>query len=222
MDITGISRTESGNEITFKTDLGYFDISKADAIDFFREFFDADISEAENHLPLFVENHAATRLVTLSEKLACIKYAVYLLGISDKSERQLRTKLKEKGYKPEVCDMALEVLKKNEYVSDRRFCRRKCEILANSKLFGPRRIVSELVAKGISADLCLGIIDELEIDFAENLEILFEKLTKSKSIDFSDRKEVKKLSDKLLRYGYSYYEIKDVLDAHIEDYEDTM
>lgn len=217
MDITYISKTQSGNEITIKTDLGYFDISKADAGQFFAEFFDSDIEEAACHLPLFLENNAAGRLVVLSEKLACIKYAVYLLGISDKSERQLRTKLMEKGYKPEVCDMALDVLKRNGYVSDERFCRRKCEILANSKLFGRRRIISELVQKGISSDLCSQIIDELEIDFEENLGQLFEKLTRSKDINFLDRKEVKKFSDKLLRYGYSYYEIKDVLDAYLED-----
>lgn len=220
MDILNISKTESGNEITLKTDVGFFDISKADATEFFSEFFDAPVSDVQEHLPLFVAPAAAEKLSLLSEKLLCIKYAVYLLGICDKSEKQLRTKLKEKGYKPEVCDMALAVLVKNGYVSDERFCRRKCEILANSKLFGRRRIVSELITKGINADLCSQIIDELDIDFEENLTLLFEKLTKSKNIDFSDRNQVKKLSDKLLRYGYSYYEIKDVIDAHIEDGED--
>lgn len=222
MDITYISKTESGNEITLRTDLGYFDISKADAGEFFSEFFDCDVDEAACHLPLYLHDDAATRLVTLSEKLACIKYAVYLLGISDKSEKQLRSKLKEKGYKPEICVAALGVLCRNGYVSDERFCRRKCEILANSKLFGPRRIISELVAKGIGSELCTQILDELDIDFEENLKILFEKLTRTKNIDFSDRKEVKKLSDKLARYGYSYYQIKDVLDEHLEDCEQGL
>jgi SOS response regulatory protein OraA/RecX len=107
-----------------------------------------------------------------------------------------------------------DVLKKNGYVSDERFCRRKCETLSEGKLFGRRRIVSELMAKGISYELCDKVIDSMEIDFYANLQRLFEKITAGEIPETREQK--KKIFDKLLRYGYSYDEINDVFSEYTD------
>lgn len=208
MDITAISFTESGNEVSLKTDVGYFDISRADFSAFLYEFTDLSVTEAAQALPIYTEGEAEESLVFYAEKLKAIKYAVYILGISDKSTKQLRSKLKLKGYSERACDDALYVLKKNGYLSDERFCRRKCETLSSGKLYGRRRIISELMAKGISHDMCEGVLADMEIDFYENLCRLFEKLTRGEIPETREQK--KKISDKLLRYGYSFDEINEV------------
>lgn len=214
MEITGVSVTASGNEVTLKTDLGYFEISRADFSAFLYEHTDFSVADFSEALPVFVEEDAAKSLEFYSEKLRAIKYAVYLLGICDKSTKQLRQKLKLKGYNEQVCDDALHVLKKNGYVSDERFCRRKCETLSEGKLFGRRRIISELMAKGISYELCDKVIDSMEIDFYSNLSRLFEKLTGGEIPETREQK--KKISVKLLRYGYSYDEINDVFSEYTD------
>ncbi|MBR5527889.1 MAG: regulatory protein RecX [Clostridia bacterium] len=209
MDILSVCKSESGNEVTLKTDSGYFNISKADYACFLKDSVGtADISEFEEHLPIFIPESAVNELEFFAEKLKAIKYAMYILGIGDKSEKQLREKLKLKSYSPRACDEAISVLKKNEYISDERYCARKCEILANTKLFGKYRIISELFAKGISRSLCERVLEECEIDFEENLNTLFEKLTDGEIPETREQK--KKISDKLLRYGYSYDEVSEL------------
>jgi len=215
MDIISVTFTQSGNEACIKTDGGYYDITKADLKSFVADITGgADISEFSAHLPMFVPESAVAQLEQLAEKLKAIKYAAYILGISDKSEKQLVSKLKLKGYSPAASAQAVAVLKKNGYIDDKRYCTRKCEMLANGKLFGRHRIISELIAKGISRTLCEQVLDECEIDFDENLNILFEKLSKGEIPETREQK--KKLSDKLLRYGYSYDEISGLFDNYAD------
>ena len=216
MDILNITFTESGNQATLRTDYGYFDITRADLSQFLSKYLGDDVKDAVrpgselDFLPLYVEEEAQSELEAYGEKLKAIKYASYILGIGDKSEKQLRLKLKTKGYSSQATDSAFEVLRRNGYLDDERSCKRKCEILAKSKLFGRRRIISELMAKGYAYPLCERTLDEAEIDFEENLSLLYEKISKGE--DLTDWEQKKKISDKLLRYGYSYDEINCLFD----------
>lgn len=160
---------------------------------------------------------AAEELRFADEKLRALRYALYLLEISDKSVRSLRGKLKQKGYSERACDAAIAVLLKNERLSDEAFCRRKCELLAEGKKYGRRRIVAELVAKGVDASLCNRILDEADIDFTENLRSLCEKLFREPP---HGRDERRKATAKLARYGYSYDEIYAVLEEICADEEE--
>lgn len=163
------------------------------------------------------QDNGAEELRFLDEKLRALRYALYLLGISDKSVRQMHTKLRQKGYSERACDDAIAVLLKNDRLSDEAFCRRKCELLAEGKKYGRRRIVAELVTKGVDASLCERVLDEAEIDFEENLRLLCEKLFRNPP---SDRDERRKAAAKLARYGYSYDEIYTVLEEICADDSD--
>lgn len=222
MDIKSIVFTGSGNEACVGTDMGYFDITRADLFIFAKDFFGEEsiplIKSGHicDMLPLYTDESALDTLTHMAEKLKAIKYCVYLLGINDKSEKTLRTKLKLKGYSKEATDAAFEILEKNGYLSDERYAKRSCELMANSKLFGKRRLIKELLAKGISYDLCISTVEEAEIDFDENLKRLYEKISKGKIP--TSWEEKKKLSDKLLRYGYSFDEINILFDGIMSDF----
>ncbi len=221
MDILNISCTESGNQATLRTDRGYFDMTRADLAVFLESFLGEDVRDvvrpgAElDFLPLYVEDDAEEELEALAEKLKAIKYASYILGIGDKSEKQLRLKLKTKGYSVRAIDSSFEVLRRNGYLCDERTCKRRCELLANGKLFGRRRIISELMAKGYPYSLCERTVDEAQIDFEENLVLLYEKISKGE--DLLDWEQKKKISDKLLRYGYSYDEVNCLFDGLVSE-----
>ncbi len=213
MDILGIFLTGSGNEAYLRCDEGSFTISRADLKLFCERYLGEKpefFTEGDDIFPIFADEKVRSELEALDEKLRVIKYSLYILGISDKSEKALREKLRIKGFSPTATDAALEVIKKNGYLCDESFCRRKCEILASSKLFGRRRLISELLAKGFSYELCVKTVDEAEIDYGENLRLLFEKISKGKIPE--DREQKKKLSDKLIRHGYSYDEISVLFD----------
>ena len=86
----------------------------------------------------------------LSQKLKAIKYASYLLQFSDKSQKVLRLKMKEKEYSDEVIDEALEVMRNSGVISDENLCLKKYISIAHSKLYGPHRIKQELFSKGFT------------------------------------------------------------------------
>ena len=60
-------------------------------------------------LPVQIEDEEM--LFFLAEKLKAIRYCKYLLGFSDKSEKTLTMKLKEKQYPKDVIDEALRVMR---------------------------------------------------------------------------------------------------------------
>ena len=148
----------------------------------------------------------------LSQKLRAIKYATYLLQFSDKSERVLRKKMKEKDYSDEVIQEALGVLRDGGIISDENLCLKKYLSIANSKLYGPARIKNELFAKGFSHDDIKNAHASADIDFYELCSELCEKLLKGSRINLSDRKERDKFKAKLSRYGYGFETINSVLD----------
>lgn len=149
----------------------------------------------------------------LSKKLSAIKYATYLLTFSDKSERILRRKMREKDYSPEVIDEALSVLRDGGVISDENLCLKKYLSIANSKLYGPHRIRNELFAKGFSHEDIKAAEENADIDFEELCRELCDKLLALASVNLSDRKERDKFKAKLSRYGYGFETISSVMSS---------
>ena len=147
----------------------------------------------------------------LSQKLKAIMYATYLLQFSDKSERVLRQKMREKEYETEVIDSALEVLRGGGIICDENMCLKKYISIANSKLYGPHRIKGELFSKGFTAEDIKNAEQTANIDFYELCHELCEKLLASGRINLSDPKERDKFRAKLSRCGYGFDTINHIL-----------
>ena len=147
----------------------------------------------------------------LSQKLKAIKYATYLLQFSDKSERVLRRKMHEKEYSDEIIDEALSVLREGGIISDGNLCLNKYLSIANTKLYGPHRIKSELFSKGFSSEDIKAAEESAGLDFYELCRELCDKLLCSGKVNLSDRKERDKFKAKLSRYGYGFETVNTVL-----------
>ena len=91
-----------------------------------------------------------------------------LLALRDHSSRELLTKLRQKGY-GEGAEQAVEKLMEEGYVDDERFARAYAAELVRVKHFGRRRIVTELLKKGLAPSLARDIADETEVDEDEIL-----------------------------------------------------
>lgn len=206
MIITSVKLSAGGNEVFVTGDGGEkYRITAADASR-------GGLLKYAEHPELLPTQAHGEMLEFMSQKLSCISYAKYLLGFGDKSRKILKTKLKSKDYTDDVCEAALSVLESHGLIDDERLCSGKLVALARGKLYGPYRLKQELIKKGFSQGQIEIAFDEAELDFDEMLDKLVYKLTaKNKP---SDKKALDALANKLIRYGYSYESIRDVLSGY--------
>ena len=123
------------------------------------------------------------------------------------SEKELRFKLKQK-FDAEAVDFAIEKAAEMGFIDDDDFAEMYARELANSKKFAPGRIVSELVFKGVDKNIAQNVVDDLEIDIFENIEYILDN--KYPNFDDDDKK-LRRAINGLQRYGYSFYDIKYVI-----------
>ena len=176
------------------------------------------IKDGEERLPLTVNAAAYATVGSLAlgeeldpdtlealtkenQRFLALKKALYLLSFSDNSERNLRYKLMRAGYPRDVVDYAIGEVVRLGYINEQRQLERLIISEANSKLYGPMKIISRLVAKGYSpGDVRVAIealSDSGEVDFDLNRTRLLEKLPDG----YSDE-DMYKL---LYKYGYKTY-----------------
>lgn len=137
-----------------------------------------------------------------------------LLALRDHSSRELLTKLRQKGY-GEGAGEAVEKLTEEGYVDDERFARAYAAELVRVKHFGRRRIVTELLKKGIDPSLARDIADETEVDEDEILVALKRKYGRC----LDTEKGVRRAVNGLAAMGYGYSEIKQAIETIKEEAE---
>ena len=124
-----------------------------------------------------------------------VKTAYNILDYADNTEKKLREKLARKGHAPDAVDFAVEHAKKTGALDDLRYMRRLADRLATVKLYGRRRIIAELYAKGFSRTDILSL-DLSEVDFGV---LCAERMRKTAS----RYPEKEKMYASLLRCGYA-------------------
>jgi SOS response regulatory protein OraA/RecX len=112
--------------------------------------------------------------------------ALSLLSYADNSRRSLLQKLARFGIGRECAEKILSEMVSLGYVNEDAQIERVALRLANVSLFGPKKIMAQLVSKGYSPDAVRAVVRRLsdsgEIDFYENKRRLLEKY----SVDESD------------------------------------
>lgn len=147
-------------------------------------------------------------------------YAVSLLSRRDHSERELMTKLMQKGYN-EGAEEALRKLRDGGYVSDERFARLYIRELQTFKRYGKKRIEQELYRKGVDREIISEVLEETDFDEGELVSLIKRRYGRY----LSDEKGIAKTINGLLRMGYSYGEIRSALreiNENIESDEEVM
>ena len=137
--------------------------------------------------------------------------ALRLLTDMDRTEEQLRTKLKQKGYPDEIVEQAIDYVKSFGYINDSNYARRFVESRKSSK--SRKEIYAALIQKGLCKEYveealssCYGCDDELQ-----TIQGLVVK--KHFSPEHSSEEEKKKLIAYLVRKGFSYESVRKVLEV---------
>ena len=138
----------------------------------------------------------------LSEKAK--KKAFQLLAVRGRSEKELRLKLKEKGFDEAVIGEVVTRFYELKYLDDASFARQWARNLGVNRLFGDRRIVSSLREKGISPPLIEEAIAALRSEMSETeaIKILIGKKTTSHHVMNRDDKIKGRLFRSLMGKGF--------------------
>lgn len=130
--------------------------------------------------------------------------AYRLLFLRPHSEKELRKKLREKGFPAAVISETLDALRKLNYLDDESFAQRWATSLAVNKLWGNKKIIFSLREKGIDAALIERALQAARQDISEEeaIETLIREKTAGKKADFMDNKEKRRIFQSLLGRGF--------------------
>ena len=145
----------------------------------------------------------------LAKKTAAIKRGIYILSFADNTKKSLARKLVLKGFSKEIALDAADHLEKAGYINEIESAKALSRDLAEKKLYGIKRISSSLYEKGFSRDAIEAAIDEIDVDFhiicGKRIE------TMGGASLFSDKDKKQKAIASLMRYGFSYDDIREGL-----------
>lgn len=136
------------------------------------------------------------------------KRAMHLLEQMDRTEYQLRTKLKSGGY-PEICiDAAIEYVTSFHYLDDCRYA--ASYVRYRQERMSRRQLLQKLAAKGITKEVAEQAL-EAEYDASERQQIA--KLLQKRQFvrDKADETEFRRTYQYLLRRGFLSSEILSVM-----------
>ena len=128
-----------------------------------------------------------------------IKRAMHLLEQMDRTEKQIRDKLKEGEY-PECCiDQAVEYVKRFHYLDDRRYAENYIRFSQNK--MSRRNLSAKLMQKGISREIIELALEEGYIsDESKQIQALLEK--KHYNPETKDEGEFRRIYQYLMRRGF--------------------
>lgn len=144
--------------------------------------------------------------------------AYILLRSRPRSEAEMRSRLKLKGYGAEIVEAVVAVLKKNGELDDGKFARLWVESRMQTNPMGDMALRRELKEKGICDAIIEATLaekasqyDEYKVAFTMAAE-RFRQLAK-----LDRRKALKRLYDFLMRRGFAYDIVQRILDDMINE-----
>ena len=139
--------------------------------------------------------------------------ALFLLKSSDKTEQEIRRKLKEGEYPLGAVDYAVDFLKEYRFINDLDYGRRYVQCRSGNR--SERQIRYELQKKGLDREAVQEILKECPVDEEAGIRAYIRK--KHLKPEELDREERRKLAAALGRKGFSYEEVYRVMGG--DDFE---
>lgn len=133
--------------------------------------------------------------------------AMWLISYRDYSKKELIEKV-AKDSSLESARKAVKRLEELGLVNDERYALRYAHDLLHLKRLSKSGAVRKLIEKGIDRDLAKDTVDSIDIDMSENIRAI---INKKYAKNLNDEKGKRRCVNGLLRLGYSYSEIKSVL-----------
>lgn len=174
--------------------------------------------------PVSVGDHLSTadieRLRNADEPDRATNAALNLLAHRGRSERELRQRLRQKGFTQAAIDETIRRVVDWGYLNDERFAASWVEQRSSSKPRSRRALAHELREKGVDRELITHAIDEADIDEAADAKRLAaDKWRKERAQPLDKRRQ--RTAGYLARRGYSWQIAKQAIDALIAEEADN-
>lgn len=143
------------------------------------------------------------------------EYAVNSLSVRTVSTKKLREKLTAKGATPEMAERVSDWAERIGLLNDEEYAKALARHYA-AKGYGLYKIKDELYRRGVPREFWEEALAQLD-DPTEQIQAFIEK----KLTDPADRKQVKRVSDALVRRGYTWGQISAVLDGVRQQWEEA-
>ncbi len=166
--------------------------------------------------PFGEEEQAA--LLSAVQLIPAMEKSYQYLGYGDLSHKRLYEKLVKFGIEPQVAEAACARMEEKGFIDDEALAGKLARKFAESKRWGPRRILPEIIQRGIAPDLARAAVEELETDYMESVRYYLE--TKYRRSDLTDRKERDRVFSGLVRLGFDFETVRSGLSQWIEEYDE--
>ncbi len=160
------------------------------------------------------ENHDLSQEVVEKIKLEILTKraklrAMHLLSRMDRTEEQLRKRLKQDLYPEDIIESAIQYVKSFGYIGDMDYARRFVESRQSTK--SKLEIKMSLLQKGVSKEIVESVLEEYYNERSEAAAI--QKLVEKRgySEESATDKEKKKMYEYLVRKGFRYEDIRQVI-----------
>ncbi len=152
----------------------------------------------------------AAALIARDEVARATSAALAFLGYRPRSEKEVRDRLRQKGYAPEAVDEAVQKLAGWRYLDDPGFARLWVDGRGGSR--GRRLLEQELRQKGVERETAREALDAAELD--ESGAALEAGRKRLRQIGAADPAATRRrLGSYLVRRGYGYDTVRATLDA---------
>lgn len=139
--------------------------------------------------------------------------ALHLLEYRSHTRQELLDKLL-RNYEREICEDVVQRLEEIGLINDEDYARRAAATMLGAKHYGEMRVRQELLRRGIERELVETVLEELDWDPHQELY----ELVQAKYLRLCvDEKGIRRATNALLRLGYSYSQVRDVLRELMEE-----
>lgn len=129
--------------------------------------------------------------------------AIYYITFKDRTEKEIRDKLNEKGYSESDIEVAVEKLYEYRYLDDENYA--LSYFKSNVRKKGVRLISSELANKGIDPEISRESLLQIDVD---EYQTVFDMMKKRYgNSDFNDDSQRRKIYSYFVRRGFQYENI---------------
>lgn len=162
-----------------------------------------------------ISNQVLMRIHEILIKRAKMR-AMYLLNIMARTEEQLRQKLIQNGYPKEIVEIAIAYVKSFGYINDEAYIRNFIECRCGKK--SRREIEALLAQKELNGSLAERILEEI-YEEQSDLHAIQEIARKKRwNPEEADEKEKQKMYAYLMRKGFRYNDIRQILQISTNEY----
>jgi len=137
-------------------------------------------------------------------------YALMLLGYRERSLREIRMRMRRRGYEEKLIDRVVNYLKDRNLINDKRFAR----LWAESRIkkgYGSWRIKSEFEQKGVDREMTDEILKDLYSGIDE-VQVALDLVKKKRWLLKEPQRLTERVSSLLRRRGFSFEVISNVVE----------